>query len=395
MRLKHVRRGAIVVAAIAVLSGLAAMPVAAGLNAGGNVHWVDDDGKADNLHGCAGNGMAFGEIQLAIDASSANDTVKVCPGTYREMLSIAGKPGLTLEAVRPWTATIKPPMIATSTSGFFPAAIHIYSNGVVVRWLNMVVPATGSCDHLMNGVIVDGAKRVSIRSNHFAGGAGDPVHCGLTDAIIYTNAATGFAGYNLVSRFTEDALFVGSGSDVMLYRNTVRFFAFTGCLKTACTSGLMGQTGIYVTGGSTAVIQRNVLKVKASTGSASSGGTGIWVSSATADVSHNTVHGQFDGMIFDQSTGSIESNNVQRTGNAGIFLNGATNVDVGHNIVGNGNGYGLLASFDASGNTIHDNNFAGNSGTDCDDTSVGPANTWTNDLGDDSSPSGLCTPPTP
>lgn len=64
---------------------------------------------------------------------------------------------------------------------------------------------------------------------------------------------------------------------------------------------------------------------------------------------------------------------------------------VRHNRVKNVGGNGMYVSSSASANTIRDNNFSGNGGIDCVDDSSGPANTWTGNLGDESSPAGLCT----
>jgi nitrous oxidase accessory protein NosD len=52
---------------------------------------------------------------------------------------------------------------------------------------------------------------------------------------------------------------------------------------------------------------------------------------------------------------------------------------------------------ESRGNTIHDNDFRGNHSSDCYDSTAGSGtpgtgNTWTDNLGDDSSPAGICAP---
>jgi parallel beta-helix repeat protein len=55
---------------------------------------------------------------------------------------------------------------------------------------------------------------------------------------------------------------------------------------------------------------------------------------------------------------------------------------------------GIWVSDKAHGNTIHDNDFRGNTGNDCvDQQAVAPLNVWTNDLGNDSSPADICAKP--
>ncbi|CAN5445528.1 hypothetical protein BH20CHL6_BH20CHL6_19920 [soil metagenome] len=48
---------------------------------------VDDDGEATATD-CKAVGMAFDSIQLAVDAASPGDIIKVCPGTYNESVTV-------------------------------------------------------------------------------------------------------------------------------------------------------------------------------------------------------------------------------------------------------------------------------------------------------------------
>src|SRR5262245_29167855 len=83
-----------VVALVAVVPPLPAM-------AGGepSTHWVDDDGHAGPVRGCAGGAHALRQVQGAVDASGPGDTVVVCAGRYR-WVRILGhrKDGLTVRA---------------------------------------------------------------------------------------------------------------------------------------------------------------------------------------------------------------------------------------------------------------------------------------------------------
>src|SRR4051794_12034016 len=70
--------------------------------------WVDNDGHA-GPNGCRGHASAFTSIQTAVDASDANDAVKVCPGVYVGSVWIFGSQhnGLTLTSVREGGATVQ------------------------------------------------------------------------------------------------------------------------------------------------------------------------------------------------------------------------------------------------------------------------------------------------
>jgi len=66
---------------------------------------VDDDGKQ-----CPD--ADFSSIQAAVDAAAPGDTIEVCPGTYREQVTI-DKDNLTLVSEKHWKATILAPAALT------------------------------------------------------------------------------------------------------------------------------------------------------------------------------------------------------------------------------------------------------------------------------------------
>src|SRR5262245_1820024 len=57
--------------------------------------WQNADAATVRWVGDCGNVAGYATIQAAINAASAGDTVKVCPGSYTENVTI-NKPGLTV-----------------------------------------------------------------------------------------------------------------------------------------------------------------------------------------------------------------------------------------------------------------------------------------------------------
>ena len=89
---------------------------------------------------------------------------------------------------------------------------------------------------------------------------------------------------------------------------------------------------------------------------------------------------------------SIAYSKVLDTRGEGILLEGATDGNVGHNVVTRSSTTGVDAGIRRRhGNVIHHNDLRGNSGYDCyDDVSGGIDNTWTANQADDRFPGSIC-----
>src|SRR5258705_2624522 len=109
----------------------------------------------------------FTSIQVAVNASGPNATIKVCPGTYNEQWRIDGHihDGLKLESLKSWQAIIKWPLIES-----FPLALVSISNAnrVTVRDFTISGPFTfpGCSPDRHEGVLVDNAFDAWILHNH-------------------------------------------------------------------------------------------------------------------------------------------------------------------------------------------------------------------------------------
>ena len=102
--------GALLVAALATTI----TPASAGTT---TTRWVDGDGHA-GPNGCDSSASAFKSIQNAVNASNEDDTVIVCPGTYRQQVRIRGdRDGLTLKSSTPFGAALLTPSSPNEVDG--------------------------------------------------------------------------------------------------------------------------------------------------------------------------------------------------------------------------------------------------------------------------------------
>jgi hypothetical protein len=305
--------------------------------AAANVRLVDDDKvQCPTAH--------YTTIQSAVDAAASGDTIYVCDGVYPEQVTIASKSKLHLVAVTPQGAVVhsQNPFSVNGGHGFDISRFLIEGNG----------PGSGVGIQL-NGVT---ANDNSIRDN--------------------------------LIRRVADGVFVDDGNFGDIRVNTIQQY---------------GQYGVATFGPQNGI-------------------------GASSQVSDNTLTGQpgSTGVIFFQTgalprvSGSVFANRI--SGNQGengvgiLVANGAVSV-IGNDVFANGTGLslfsggqliqansfnnnqhqGIIAHSSVGGARFISNDARSNGGLDCQDTShgtgtAGTANTWTNNLGLDASPPGICSP---
>ena len=128
-------------------------------------------------------------IQHAVDASHRGDTVKVCPGTYLEQVTIKGhRDGLMLESSRKWGATIKAPtsLEAAGPYGFTVLVLIDRVDYVTVRGFKVVTRTQAPCDIVGAGIAAIASKQTAIRGNRlFAPGTStEPGSCYQLNGIV-------------------------------------------------------------------------------------------------------------------------------------------------------------------------------------------------------------------
>lgn len=403
MRIRLVTIGAMA----ALVTGLLAAPA----SAAGTTRWVDKDGAAGPT-GCGGGAAAATKIGDALDAASAGDTVIVCPGTYKERLTI-DTPGVKLRAAQPWKARLAPKSPGGS------AIVTVAAKNVTVQWLKIVAPTTGACTKTGQGILIDGVSNARIVSNRiFAdpNGATYDGLCGLSEGIsIDDGSAAAYVANNIVRAFRLVGIIVHN-ADARVINNSVQYWhqidvcassriacsaAITPAVPSLTTGVRVYQsTGVVDLNGITSAPDGQVPQVRLQHGISTSGVDGVrirkndirladfgmWLeASDNLRVIGNVVVGPNRPIPAGKRSKAAPASYAQ-TGILAYSGSGSRFADnhVLHNLTG------MDATPNTTGATIEDNDFTGNT-WDCIDGSGNPANTWSDNLGNADLPNGLCT----
>ncbi len=312
---------------------------------------------------CKKGGGPYNTIQEAVDASAANGTVVVCPGTYREQVTITTS-GLKLLANTNDTATISPPDPSDPAAGHALVDVNGASNATVRGFVVRGPSADGQ--DIRYGIFAHGdATNVRVTNNRVLDiltGVQDPYVINGTGIVFGDpeggqGTASGIIQDNKVSGSAYDSIGIYSpGSVVSVTRNTVTAAKpvqnlpvygvdFSSDTKTSIVGNVIsGQdVGIYL-------------------GSAASGST----------VGSNRLSNNTTGIQSEFATGTTIKSNVAQGGDIGFA-----------NLVG------------ATGNAWRSNRAFDNATYDCRDDSTGAgtagtANTWVSNLGPLASPDPIC-----
>ncbi len=152
--------------------------------------------------------------------------------------------------------------------------------------------------------------------------------------------------------------------------------------------------GIELSQSPQAIIRRNVIGSLATAGTTTPRlGAGIVVNAESNEtqIIANRIFYIGRGIGVEGTSGvTVSGNRVRFAETFGIgLLFSADNNTVDNNSARFGEDRGIAVQ-GSTGNQIHDNDFRTNATDDCQDNSVPLANTWTNNLGEDSDPPGLC-----
>ncbi len=357
--------------------------------------WVDDDGRAGPTS-CRGTRAAPRSIQAAIDASGRNDTIRVCNGTYVGNLTIKGTfhDGLLLRAVNHLGAEIVPAP-PTRTRSRRILSIEQTSD-VTIRGFDFRPPTSGRCREQQEVIFIRLSQAIHIEHNRIVPrGSSTLGRCGYV-AGVRVGQSTASVEDNRIIDFKRWGIRAEDG-EYEIARNSLVF------RHDDHTGREIGATGIAADSGGLTVIDNTVAGV--STRSLRPSGTPLMGVGIQVDdrggtlISGNDVRFVGLGLTIRSGAPIVEQNTISDTAYTGLSVsksdNGGT---VSSNRVRNASAEGIYIRGTATGIQVTYNRASGNRGVDCrDDTAAGggtagTGNTWTGNVGDESSPAGLCTP---
>lgn len=330
--------------------------------------YVDDDKRE-----CPSAAYRF--IQAAVNAASPGDTIKVCPGTYREQVTIpTGKDNIFLGSTVPYAAIIEAP------SGMADEKAIVRVRGAryaTICSFTITGPGEQECDSLRYGVLVDAGGSATIRQNYITQIQDDvdPNFCPNGVGIQVGNPANGTTGTATLLDNTIDHYQL-YGIDVLHAGSNARIIGndITG----DGAEDEIGQEGIFVLAGATAHAAYNTVRDNAAGIFLEDAGSGIYIERNRFEDNNVGIY----IVLTDYAT--VKYNAIRGNGN-GIDLIADNHVQVLSNTVSHSEFVGIFADRDARDNTITGNKISFSGRYDAEDDSVGrrtggTANYWDNNL---------------
>jgi hypothetical protein len=357
---------------------------------------VDDDGWATPRN-CDAQDTASPTIQGAVAASSAGDTIVVCPGIYPEQVTVpADKDRLTLVSRERRQAIIKAP------AAYAPGTVDLVrvDGADNVSFASFVItgpqPDSAYCNpSLVSNVRIGQGGSANLVDNRIT--QAKPTNPALKGCqngfgVQIGRSAEGDTGtgrlyYNEIDDYNKGGIYVDNeGSRLIAVGNTVRGPDLSGG---ALGVALAAANGVQISRGADADFERNRVLDNVFPGvRAVAGGPFI----------PGLEPGQSTGIIlFDNADSDIVvRNNLVQNNDTNVALYNNDGGDFKNNTVLDAVFYdGLYADADSEGNRFISNTALRNTEHDCHDDSegdgtAGTANTWNGNRGETSQPAGLC-----
>jgi hypothetical protein len=403
------RRGAVLLFAVAAAVGLYGVPAgAAGFyDAHGHVLVVDKD--AHRRHTCYGkHHRVFPAIQLAVNAARSGDTIKVCPGTYTETVTVE-KPDLTIlganagrDATGRWRG---PESIVQGTPGENgpgengPGVVQLRANDIT--WDGFTIQGVSGALTNSPGMYTSPTSSGYLVRDTIFEENGSGIHLGASGdhpTLVCRN------------RFITNNEFEGPTGAFGIYSNE-------GAKQVLITSNLFeghNTAAIFLGDEGAQPRQRDILIEHNKSVDDMSFATIF--NSGRVRVTSNWIQARVDDPPFTDEPASaifigarnndivVQKNKITSASGNGIDItitNGQgdpgtpppANVVVRKNKVRNTH-FGIHFALHTTGGTVTGNTALDNRAVDCKDESIPLANTWTDNIGGTADPPSICTAPT-
>ncbi|MDX2934633.1 right-handed parallel beta-helix repeat-containing protein [Streptomyces ipomoeae] len=366
---------------------------------------VDDDGAQ-----CPA--AKFTSIQAAVNAATAGSTIKVCPGTYNEVVT-ADKPNLTLVGPRSPSACTQPTAPNPNTDAIIQAGnaaggvVNLLANGI--RFMRFTVQnntlgpgiftgATFSGHQILQNVVQNNVQGVYFNSDGTTSSSIDQ-NC------IRQNNRPGAAGGNGV--YSDQGLRNANIRQNTFYRNDSSAIVLTGLAPGAVSNvGIDGNTSRQ-DGSLLAVFNSNGTRVRSNT-VRNNTGSAIFVGNDNTglEILSNKISGSARGVRTSTIFGGGPSTDLRISANRITNSTDSDGINVGPNSLTDSvisansatdnprDGIRIDAGGNA-GNRILSNTLRNNAEHDCHDDTVGggtagTANTWLANTGVTENRPGLC-----
>ena len=408
---------------------------------------VDDDGSATVSDCNAIEHATFSTIQAAVNAAPSGATIKVCPGTYHENVEVTKT--LTIQGAQVGVdgrTRAVPQSSESVVTGveFGEGAFELNADGITVDGFSVLnTPGPGiftynghSGYRIQNNIISGNSFGIYANSN------------GNTQSVIQQNSihdnnnagecqGEGYVGISCSTAFGV-AIFEDQGSrNVVIQNNRIFFQEVAGVLLFFVPGAgpKLGAFGVTIQNNVMTNIFGNFIALWDATNTTISGNSlsntqgdrpssrgpfivsgneGIFVGapSANTQILSNAMTGAFGSGIAIRDVDAF--NNLQPGGTTGVVMQSNTvtsssdnGIDVTvagpnaakstGNTSKNNSEDGVFYGNVTNANSITGTTASGNA-LDCQDTShgsgtAGTANTWSSNIGNTSSPAGLCKPP--
>lgn len=407
--------------AIAALGAACGLTLAFTGNAlAASTQWVNDNVAVGSNTSCASPG--YNDIQSAVTAATAGDTIRVCAGSYsgqilvdKQLFLRGAKAGIDART-RSTTGESTVQGLNTDTVGFNLAANNIVLDGFRVRGVgsgpgiqtsslfsgytiqNTIIGNNAFGIYANTGSTSQNVIRTNLIKNNnanlgVAAAAGNGIYAdqGTNRLLIARNTMSGQKNSGFLFTTTDPIenrdvtiqrnLAVNNATFVNLFGNNTNFQIRSNTTNDTNSADNASQgTAIRIADNANGVLViANTIKNSPFSGVAVRDAEDTTAAPYNIDIQLNTITGAkgngVDVTDSEQGAVSVYRNTVRHAVLDGIFFGPASGA-----------------------NLIDSNSSRFSGGFDCEDQSTGTGtsgtnNTWTHNVGDTSSPSGLCHPP--